>query len=250
MTNQLKFIRPVWPSPKSVSACVTTRFGGYSSGEFCGFNLAKHVGDEASSVEANRRLLREQLAFDTEPCWLNQTHSTRVTIIGDDNRYNADTDASVSRKKGQILVVMTADCLPILLCHEDGSEVAAVHAGWRGLLDGIIGNTLSTLRSSPEKLIAWVGPAINQHRFEVGDEVHHLFTNSDSTTEAYFIANRPGHWLCDLPGLANHQLLQQGVDRVFLSGLCSFDEAEKFYSYRRNKVTGRMASLIWINNDA
>lgn len=250
MTSRLQLIQPIWPAPECIDAFTTTRQGGFSGGAYAGLNLARHVGDEAAAVDANRRLLLNETGLPSQPCWLNQTHSSRVTTIGDDYHYEAGSDAAVSRKKGQVLVIMTADCLPILLCSEDGSEVAAIHAGWRGLLDGIIVNTLSSMKVSPHKLIAWIGPAISQQRFEVGDEVYHLFTGSDHSAEAYFLANRPEHWLCDLPGLAQDQLNQHGVSQVFRSGLCSYDDAAGFYSYRRNKVTGRMASLIWINNDA
>ncbi len=249
-SHSIELIHPDWPAPGQVNAVATTRLGGYSLNPFDGFNLADHVGDSLASVEANRALLREQLGLSSEPCWLNQTHSTYVTTLGDENGYLSNSDAAICREKGRIAVVMTADCLPILLCNQEGTEVAAIHAGWRGLVDGIIGNTISEMESDPARLIAWIGPAISQKRFEVGEDVYNFFVNTDETSTVFFNANRPGHWLCDLPGLAKNKLVRYGVKQVYLSGLCSYDDASRFYSYRRNKVTGRMACLIWINSDA
>lgn len=246
----IQFIRPDWPAPENVSAVATTRQGGFSVEPFDSFNLATHVGDDPASVEANRVLLHRQLDLPSKPCWLNQTHSNRVTLLNDENGYQFDSDAAISRKKGQVAAVMTADCLPILLCNRDGSEVAAIHAGWRGLVDGIIGNTLSNMSSDASQLMAWIGPAISQQRFEVGEDVYHLFADKNKNSIGFFNANRPGHWLCDLPGLAEQALSRHGLSQIHLSGLCSFSDASRFYSYRRNKVTGRMACLIWINSDA
>lgn len=211
-------------------------------------NLASHVGDDDQSINTNRILLKEQLGLPSEPCWLNQTHSTRVVTLDSSTPYDVDVDAAISRDADTIAVVMTADCMPILLCNHQGTEVAAVHAGWRGLVDGIIEKTLNKMDSDPEQLMAWVGPAISQSRFEVGDEVQAIYTRNHKTAERRFIANRPGHWLCDLPGLALDALYRQGVNSVELSGLCSFEDEAQFFSYRREKVTGRMASLIWINS--
>ena len=248
--RSIKLIRPDWPAPENVSAVATTRQGGISVAPFDGFNLATHVGDELATVKANRALLHRQLDLPSKPCWLNQTHSNRVTLLNDDNDYQCDSDAAISRKKGQIAVVMTADCLPILLCNRDGSEVAAIHAGWRGLADDIISNTLSKMSSDASQLMAWIGPAISQRRFEVGEDVYRLFADKNRNSTAFFNANRPGHWLCDLSGLAEQALSQNGITQIHLSGWCSYENASRFYSYRRNKVTGRMACLIWINSDA
>ena len=246
----IEVIRPGWPSDDRVRALCTTRHGGFSTGPYEGLNLACHVGDENQSVKSNRQLLRQQLGLPSEPCWLNQTHSTDVTLLSSSHSYQMNSDAAISRQPGQIAIVMTADCLPVLLCNRDATEVAAIHAGWRGLVDGIIEKTLNKMDSDPAQLLAWVGPAISQGRFEVGQEVLDLFVDKDKQAVNHFKAIRPGHWLCDLPALAQDQLQQQGLSEIYLSGICSFNDESRFYSYRRNKVTGRMASLIWISSDS
>lgn len=244
------FIRPHWPAPKNVSAVATTRSGGFSIEPFTSLNLAAHVGDDPALVEANRALLQRQLDLPSKPCWLNQTHSNRVTLLNGGSNYEVDSDSAITHKKGQVAAVMTADCLPILLCNQDGSEVAAIHAGWRGLVDGVVSNTLSKMSSDPAQLMAWIGPAISQQRFEVGEDVFQLFVDRSKNATEFFHANRPQHWLCDLPGLAAQALSDDGVRQVYLSGLCSYGDASRFYSYRRDNVTGRMACLIWISNHA
>ncbi|MCP4490958.1 MAG: peptidoglycan editing factor PgeF [Gammaproteobacteria bacterium] len=245
MTN---IIRPAWHAPDRVTAFCTTRCGGASIKPFDTFNLALHVGDDEQSVSANRGLLSRLHSLPAEPCWLNQTHSTRAVTLGNADFFNTDVDAAITREPGKVAVVMTADCLPVLICNQQGNEVAAIHAGWRGLADGILRTTLDAMVSTSDELLAWVGPAISQQHFEVGDEVRQLFLHKHTTEAAHrFIANRPGHWLCDLPGLAADELHRQGLGKVYLSALCSYDDDENFYSYRREDVTGRMASLIWIN---
>ena len=240
-----KFILPQWPAPENVSACCTTRRGGISRAPYDSFNLALHVGDEADSVAVNRQRLRQQLELPAEPGWINQTHGTGAVVL--ENEINRDADAAITRRPGQVAVVMTADCLPILLCNRDGSEVAAVHAGWRGLRAGVIQSALAAMQSSNDRLMAWIGPGISQAAFEVGDEVRAAFTDTDAAAREYFEANRPGHWLCDLAGLAERVFRQQGVASVFRDCHCSYRDGELFYSYRRDGVTGRMAALIWIN---
>lgn len=243
----LELIHPNWKVPDRVRALCTTRIGGVSINPYDEFNLATHVGDDFQSVQSNRDLLQKQLNLPTKPCWLNQTHSTNVTDLSHNKLYNQDSDAAISKESGKIAVVMTADCLPILLCNREGTEVAAIHAGWRGLVDGIIENTLHKMDSDTSQLLAWIGPAISQNRFEVGQEVFDLFVDYDHRAVNRFDNNRPGHWFCDLPGLAEDRLRLQGVSDIYQSGLCSFNDASRFFSYRRNKVTGRMACMIWIN---
>ena len=212
---------------------------------FDSLNLGQHVGDRADDVLQNRRRLRQDLLLPTEPCWINQTHSIEVvTLEQEDNR---DADAAITREAGRIAVVMTADCLPVLLCNRAGSEVAAIHAGWRGLQAGVIQSTLAAMHSPPEQLIAWIGPGITQASFEVGDEVYAAFVDPEPGAASCFSANRPGHWLCDLGGLAKSVLQRGGVAEVSLSPHCSYRDTGTFYSYRREATTGRMASLIWIN---
>ena len=246
----IEFIQPNWSAPDSVRALCTTRIGGSSLSPYDSFNLATHVGDATNSVVLNRELLKRELNLSDEPCWLNQTHSADVAMLDGTRDYAIDSDAAICQKAGVTAVVMTADCLPILICNQQGDEVAAVHAGWRGLADGIILATLKKMRTPPEQLMAWIGPAISQPRFEVGDEVRSLFLNRYENAALRFKQNRPGHWLCDLPGLAVDQLHDLKATAVHQSGLCSFDDDSKFYSYRRENISGRMASLIWIKSEA
>ena len=241
----IKTIQPAWNVPRQVQAFCTTRSGGVSSSPFDSFNLATHVGDDAHRVAENRQLLRSHSSLPDEPCWINQTHGNRVVILEDED--NRDADAAVSRSPGIVAVVMTADCLPILMCNRGGTEVAAVHAGWRGLQAGVVQSALGAMNSSPVSLMAWIGPAISQACFEVGDEVREAFMESTTDAMSCFNQHGTGHWLCDLTGLAELILRQQGVTEIHKDPHCSYRDQDLFYSYRREAVTGRMASLIWIN---
>lgn len=240
---------PDWPAPPGVRALVTTRTcaGGQSAAPYARFNLAAHVGDAAAVVAANRQRLHH-VPFDVpaEPIWLSQVHGTRV-VTAQDAAVNAEADASVTHTAGLVCAVLTADCLPLLLCAEDGSTVAAAHAGWRGLAEGVIEATVAAMRSEPMRLLVWLGPAIGPAAFEVGDEVRDAFVSRDSHASAAFVSHGPGKWLCDLYLLARQRLAALGVARVYGGGLCTFGDAQRFYSYRRDGVTGRMASLIWID---
>jgi YfiH family protein len=241
----IETIQANWQAPPAVHACCTTRRGGISQEPFDDFNLGLHVGDRDTDVLHNRRLLREALALPSEPCWINQTHGVRAITLEQDS--DRDADAAITREPGRVVVVMTADCLPILLCNRAGNEVAAIHAGWRGLQAGVIEATIAALHSPAKDMMAWIGPGISQANFEVGDEVHAAFIDRVENAQACFNANRPGHWLCDLAGLARLVLCQTGIAEVACAPYCSFGDAGLFYSYRREPVTGRMASLIWIN---
>lgn len=240
----IEVIRPQWSAPSTVSACCTTRLGGISDPPYDSLNLGLHVGDDEARVRQNRRELRQQLQLPSEPGWIEQTHGTSTVILERDSC--RDADAAVTREPGQVAVVMTADCLPVLICNRDGNEVAAVHAGWRGLQAGVIQSALDTMMSANDQLMAWIGPGISQACFEVGDEVRAAFAESLPGAEDFFIAHGAGHWLCDLAGLAEITLNRQGVVQVFRDPHCSYRDAEQFYSYRRAQTTGRMASLIWI----
>jgi YfiH family protein len=241
----IETVQAQWQAPAAIHACCSTRRGGVSQAPFDELNLGLHVGDRASDVAQNRQRLRADLALPGEPCWMNQTHSARVVTLEQD--CSRDADAAITRERGRIAVVMTADCLPILLCNRAGSEVAAIHAGWRGLQAGVIQSTLQAMHSAPAQLMAWIGPSISQPHYEVGAEVYAAFIDTVHAAESCFGANRPGHWLCDLGGLATAVLRSQGVGEVTRSPHCSYRDAGLFYSYRREAVTGRMASLIWIN---
>ena len=242
----IEFIRANWSAPPQVKALCTTRIGGSSQHPYQSFNLAAHVGDNDKCVQRNREFLFNSLDLPAEPCWLEQTHSTRVVNL--ENESSRSADAAITRKSDTIAVVMTADCLPILLCNRGGSEVAAIHAGWRGLADGIIEATVNDMKSPASELIAWIGPAISQQCFEVGDEVRDIFIAKQQNHESHFIANRAAHWLCDLPALAADTLSRLGVAEINRSEYCNFSDESLFFSYRRNTTTGRMASLIWIDS--
>ncbi|MFN3884799.1 MAG: peptidoglycan editing factor PgeF [Rhodocyclaceae bacterium] len=238
-----EFIVPDWPAPAHVHALVTTRRGGVSIGPHASFNLADHVGDDPAAVAENRRRLR--MLLPAEPVWLQQVHGTRCV---DAARQPPDTaaDASFSRRPGVVCAVLTADCLPVLLCDEAGSIVAAAHAGWRGLAAGVIEAAVAAMAVPAERLIAWLGPAIGPESFEVGGEVRDAFIAHDPAAKAAFRARPNGKWLCDLYRLARLRLAALGVCRIASADFDTVREVERFYSYRRDGVTGRMASLIWI----
>ncbi len=235
-----------WGAPRKVRALCTTRQGGYSLDPYRSFNLAAHIGDDSSKLKANRESLRQSLKLPREPCWLKQTHSTNVVKL--DQEANRTADAAITSRPDTVAVVMTADCLPILLCNRSGTEVAAVHAGWRGLVEGVVQATVEQMESPTEHLLAWIGPAISQPCFEVGEEVRNEFLRRYADAGKYFVANRAKHWLCDLPGLAINMLEDLGIPEIHNSRLCSYTDEARFFSYRRDNITGRMASLIWIDS--
>ena len=241
----IEFIQPSWPAPDTVHAVFTTRRGGVSEAPYDSFNLGLHVGDDVARVTQNRALLQSALDLPAEPSWIRQTHGTRAVVLEADG--DRDADAAITRVPGQVVVVMVADCLPILLCNRDGSEVAALHAGWRGLQAGVVASTLQCMQSSPAQLLAWIGPGISQQHFEVGDEVLAAFRDSHVGAGDFFEPHGEGHWMCDLAGLAERELERLGVGAVWRDAHCSYRDAEQFYSYRRERVTGRMAALIWIS---
>lgn len=244
---------PDWPAPAAVKSLVTTRVGGRSLAPFDSFNLGTHVGDQPEHVAANRQWLREGAELPSDPVWLTQVHST---VCLDISSVIANTppeaDAAATREPGTVCAIMTADCLPVLLCDEAGSVVGAAHAGWRGLLSGVIEATAESMAQPGQRLLAWLGPAIGPDAFEVGAEVRDAFVAEDAASESAFVA-RPGvagKWLCDIYALARLRLERIGVNRIYGGNRCTYREAETFFSYRRDKQTGRMASLIWIEPSA
>lgn len=236
-----EFIHPNWSAPPSVRALQTTRLGGVSDAPFDRFNLAQHVGDAPESVAQNRQLLAQNLP--SAPCWLNQIHSN---IVVNASPQCQDADASFTRQRGVVCAVMTADCLPILLCDQAGSVVAAIHAGWKGLAAGIIEATVRAMELEPAQLLAWFGPAIGQAAFEVGGEVRDTFIAQHAQAIAAFMPNARGKWQADIYLLAHQRLNALGITHVSGGDLCTFQDKNRFYSYRRDGVTGRMASLIWL----
>lgn len=237
---------PDWPAPAKVRALVTTRIGGVSASPWDSLNLGDHVGDAPAAVAENRRRLRALLP--AEPVWLRQVHGT-LCIDAAQASAGAEADAALARAPGVVCAVLTADCLPVLLCDDAGSVVAAAHAGWRGLAAGVIEATVQAMGLPGERLVAWLGPAIGPENFEVGDEVRAAFVAHDPAAAQAFVpgrTDRPGKWYCDIYRLARQRLAALGVRRVTSADFCTVAERERFYSYRRDGVTGRMASLVWL----
>lgn len=235
-------ITPDWPVPPHVKSLMTLRAGGVSVGPFASLNLAMHVQDDPMAVTENRRRLRE--ALPAEPTWLNQIHGTQI-IRADTASGVPDADASFTRKTNTVCAVLTADCLPVLFCSRDGSVVAAAHAGWRGLAAGVLEATVAAMQVPPAKVIAWLGAAIGPDAFEVGPEVRDTFIASHPQSSAAFKPHQQ-KWLADIYALARIRLNACGVSAIHGGGLCTYTDAARFYSYRRDGVTGRMATLIWL----
>lgn len=241
-----QWITPDWPAPGRVKAAATLRTGGVSEGPFASLNLGAHVGDDANAVAENRRLLRQALRLPAEPKWLNQVHGTKVAIASDAATSAPSADASVAFSDGAVCAVLTADCLPVLFCDRAGTRVGAAHAGWRGLVGGVLAETIKALDVPPSELLAWLGPAIEQDAFEVGSEVLEQFVARDPTNAAAFQTNARGRWQADIYKLARNELARLGVTSVHGGGFTCFADSEHFFSYRREQRTGRMATLVWL----
>ncbi len=242
--NKSNFIIPNWPAPPNVIALQTTRTGGLSQSPYDSLNFGDHVGDDNIMVVRNRQLLNAYVP--SEPVWLKQIHSTIAVNVAD-TLCLPEADAAYSTRKNAVCAVMTADCLPILLCDEAGTAVAAIHAGWRGLLDGVIESTLKALVIDPQHLLVWLGPAIGPNAFEVGLDVYEGFIEQDSRSKNAFAAqSTPNKWLGDIYQLARLRLQNLRVSRIYGGDYCTYTEKERFFSYRRDGNTGRMATLIWI----
>lgn len=238
-------LHPDWPAPANVHAVTTLRTRGTSVGAYATFNLGDHVGDAPAAVAANRAALHTVLALPRPPAWLQQVHGTRVVNAAEVAGPVA-ADGSFATVPGPVCAILTADCLPVLLCTPAGDAVAALHAGWRGLLSGVIEAGVRALARPGELLLAWLGPAIGPRRFEVGDEVRAQFCAHDAAAAAAFIAIGDGKWLADIYSLARQRLAALGVTAVYGGDFCTASDPQRFYSYRRDGVTGRMASLIWL----
>jgi len=234
-------LRPEWPAPPNVAAFSSFRSGGVSEGPFRGLNLAAHVGDETARVEENRRRLLAGLHLPAAPVWLQQTHGTKVVEAAAGGAPEAD--AAWTRSPGVVCAVLTADCLPLLLCDLTGSKVAAVHAGWRGLAAGVIENAVAALQ--PAELMAWLGPAIGPEAFEVGGELRERFVSRHSSYASAFRRGRGDRWHADLYLLARLILEGRGIGRIYGGGLCTHGDPQHFFSHRRDGCCGRMATLIW-----
>ncbi|WP_415902238.1 peptidoglycan editing factor PgeF [Neptuniibacter sp. QD29_5] len=242
----MQFILPDWNAPQGVKACTTTRIDGVSGGVYKGLNLGDHVRDDPEHVKQNRQALIHELDLSRSPQWLSQVHGIELVEAQDDGVCR-EADGCWSQESGQACIVMTADCLPVLFADGDGKRVAAVHAGWRGLLDGILEQAVAGFEK-PENLHAWLGPAIGPDAFEVGEEVRDQFVAFQVQADLAFspVKDSPGKYLADIYQLARQRLDSVGVKSISGGEYCTYTDAERFYSYRRDGVTGRMASLIWI----
>jgi YfiH family protein len=245
MSDDLAFVPVRWPAPPAVCAAFTTRMGGVSAPPWDSLNLATHVGDDARAVAENRRRLARALALPASPCWLTQVHGDRVVRVDAGPLADPRADASVTDRPGCVLAVQVADCLPLLLCDREGREVAAVHAGWRGLAAGIIGRAVRAFRAPARALLAWTGPAIGARAYAVGADLRTRFVAAAPASASAF-TRHDGEWHMDLAALARQQLHAAGVAAVSAADHCVWTEPERFFSYRRDGVTGRMAALIWI----
>lgn len=243
--RDMKLILPEWPAPANVRAVATTRAGGVSEGPFASLNLGTMTEDTSDAVLANRRLLRGRLGLSREPAWLHQIHG-KVVVRADEVKEPPAADASWTDQPGVACVVLVADCLPVLFCDRAGTRVAAAHGGWRGLASGILEATVDALGVESGELLAWLGPAIRPDAFEVGPEVREAFTKRWPETEAAFRAGNDDRCFCDIHEIARIQLRALGVRDVFGGDFCTVKDADRFYSFRRDGMTGRMAGLVWL----
>ncbi|MEM8683791.1 MAG: peptidoglycan editing factor PgeF [Pseudomonadota bacterium] len=242
------WIHADWDAPDHVLAGTTTREGGISEAGYASLNLGAHVDDEPASVAGNRSRLRHDLELNAEPCWLEQVHGNEVTRFDQSPAGAPVSDASVTAEPGVPLVIMTADCLPVLLVNRSGTEIAAVHGGWRSLAAGILARSVAAMASAPDTLVAWLGPAISSPNFEVGAEVREAFVSHDPDLSGCFRPNARGRYQADLYGIAGRQLRNLGVREISGGGWCTFAESERFYSHRRDPRCGRMASLLMLRH--
>ncbi len=246
----LRLLLPDWPAPDRVRALATTRAGGVSRGPYACLNLSEQVGDDPRCVAENRRRLRQWLP--AEPCWLKQVHGATVACLDSPAARGApgvkEADAAVTRTPGVVCAVQVADCLPVLLCDREATVVGIAHAGWRGLASGVIERTVEAMGADPARLLAWLGPCIGPDSFEVGDEVRQAFLRHETRAAFAFLPRDNGKWLANLPLLARQRLDSCGVRAVYAAGACTFSEPQRFFSYRRDRVTGRMAALIWLTD--
>jgi YfiH family protein len=213
-------------------------------GRYSSFNLAAHVGDAPEAVAENRRRLARDLNLPSEPVWLEQVHGTHIADL--DSALSGPTDGAVTRRRGVVCAILTADCLPVLLTDRAGTRVGAAHAGWRGLAAGVLSAAVAAMGLPARDLLAWLGPAIGPKAYEVGDEVREAFLARDPATSAAFVANARGRWQADLYSLARRSLAAAGVAAIFGGGFCTATEADRFFSHRREAPCGRMATLIWL----
>ncbi len=249
MTDSEKpvWIEANWQTPAWVRAGTTTRLQGLSRPPYDNFNLAQHVGDDSRDVEHNRKLLKRQLSLPAPPLWLRQVHGSRVTNDKEWHR-EIEADACWTEQSDVVCAVLSADCLPLLLCDVKGKHVAALHLGWRGLVAGLIKATIGNFTCSNAELIAWIGPHIRQQHYEVGADVYESFDRSDSGTDRAFVPLGKGKWQLSLAELVKSELAKNDISKIYDCEACTFAEPLHFFSYRRQNITGRTASLIWMDS--
>ncbi len=242
----LEYVTPNWPAPKNICCVTTTRKGGCSQHEFKSLNLGSHVKDEKENVEKNRLLIKKDLQLYKDPVWLKQVHGSAVLSLKTNTSINSEADAAYTNDVGVVCAVLTADCLPVVFCDQAGKHIAVAHAGWRGLVTGVLENTLQTIPVANQKLMCWFGPAIGPTKFEVGEEVFEQFITTDPSHSDAFVEQSNGKFLANIYQLARNILAKQNVKAIYGGDHCTYSESDKFYSYRRDGETGRMATLIWI----
>lgn len=246
MTQQINnlWLWADWPVPKHVRAGTSVRIGGHSKSPYNELNLANHVGDDSANVKKNRETLSHHLELPSEPIWLNQTHSSDIISI-DTIPENNDADGSFTRKQNNVCAIMTADCVPILFCNKDGTKIAAIHAGWRGICGGIIENAIKEFSES-ETILTWIGPCISSEHYEVGKDVYDGCLNHSNLLKNAFKQTSTNHWHADLAKIVRILLENAGVGAIYECKLCTYKMDDLFFSYRRDGNTGRTASMIWI----
>nr|WP_143413748.1 peptidoglycan editing factor PgeF [Haemophilus paracuniculus] len=240
-------ITPTWNAPPQIKGFTTTRQGGVSEAPFDSLNLGSHVQDDPQAVALNRQRLVEQHRLPQAPLYLNQTHSTKVIHLPYEGQ-DFEADAVYTNQPNQVCLVMTADCLPVLFCNQDGTEVAAAHAGWRGLCDGVLEQTVKQFACPPNEIIAWLGPAISQKAFQVGQEVIDQFCAFDPQAAQAFVPDptASGKFLGNLYQIAQQRLNKLGISQISGGDYCTYTDSQRFFSYRSEGKTGRMATLVWI----
>ena len=244
--NASPILRADWPAPPGVQAFTTLRHGaGVSRSPFDHFNLGPRAGDAPDAVVRNRAELVERFGLPSAPRWLRQVHGATIALEPADDEPEAD--AAVTARPGTVLAILTADCLPVVFAADDGSEIGAAHAGWRGLAAGVLEATVAAMQASPARIIAWLGPAAGPQAYEIGEEVFGAFVSRDPLATSAFVPTRAAHWRVDLYALARQRLADAGVSRVHGGGLCTISDPQRFFSHRRDQRGGRMATLVWID---
>ena len=251
--GEIRWLAANWHAPPHIHAGTSMRYGGISSPPYDQLNLAMHINDDQHRVHVNRERLTRQLKLPTEPVWLNQVHGKNVIQIGSQvglELTDKTADGCYSTEANIVCVVMTADCLPLLLCNDEGTHVSAVHIGWRGFSQNIITAALDKFTCPHDNIIAWLGPCISADHYEIDATIYNATRKIFAGAEECFIGTRMGHWLMDLKQLVRMQLLTLGVKNTHTSPYCTYTDKTQFFSHRRDGTTGRMASLIWMDSQS